>query len=168
MSATPPLPYEVPVSPETVDRETGRKTRSPYMSPEWIDWFLGQQQRNEDSAQQLGTVSLSAQSADIAATPIPMPDLATGKYRVSVYVRVTRAASTSSAIQIVIGWTDGAIALTSAGTDLTGNTTSTFEQRTLVLAVDANAALTYEAIYTSVGATAMTFKLEIVCEQLPT
>ena len=167
MPGTSPFPYEAPVSPETVDRHTGRKVRSPYLSQEFIDWFIEQQQRLEDSPEQLGSVSLSAQSADIGATPVPMPDLSAGTYRVSVYVRVTRVATVSSEIQIVIGWTDGGIALTSAGTNLTGNTTTTFETRTLFLAVDANAPITYEAIYTSAGATAMQFKLEIVVEQMP-
>lgn len=168
MSLTAPFPYEVPVSPEIVDRNSpGRRIRSPYFSQEHIDWWLEQQRRTEDSPEQMARVSLSSQSADIAATPVPMPDLTAGLYRVSVYVRVTRAASTSSEIQIDIGFTDGAIALTSVGTNLTGNTTSTFETRTLMLAVDANASITYEAIYTSVGATAMQFKVEIVVEKLP-
>ena len=60
------------------------------------------------------------------------------------------------------------MALTSAGTNLTGNTTSSFDQRTLLLAVDANATITYQAIYTDGGgATSMQFKLEIVVEKLP-
>lgn len=167
MPNTSPFPHDAPVSPETVDRNTGRKVRSPYFSQEIVDWLIEQQQRTDDTPEQLATVSLSAQGADIAATPVPMPDLTAGLYRVSYFVRVTRAATTSSEIQIVIGWTDGSVALTSAGTNLTGNTTSTFEQRTLLLAIDANAAITYEAIYTSVGATAMLFKLEIVVEKLP-
>lgn len=164
---TSPFNYDVPVSPETFDRNTGQKSRSPYFSQEHVDWFLEQQNRAEDSAEQVGSVSLSAQSADIAATPVPMPDLTTGRYRLSYYVRVTRAGSVSGEIQIQIGWTDGAIALTSAGTNLTANTTSTFEQRTLFLAVDANASITYQAIYTDGGGTAMQFKLEIVVEKLP-
>lgn len=168
MSLTTPIPYDVPVSPETINRETGKKARSPYFSQEWTDWLLEQQRRAEDSPEQLGRVSLSAQSADIAATSLPLPDLTTGIYRIGVYVRVTRAGSVSGEIQIVIGWTDGAVALTSAGTNLTGNTTTTFEQRSLVIAVDANAPPTYEAIYTDGGgATAMQFKLEITVEKLP-
>ena len=168
MGLTSPFPYEVPVSPETFDRLTGKKRRSPYFSQEIVDWLLEQQQRVDDSPEQLGTVSLSAQSADIAATPVPMGDLTAGLYRLSYYVRVTRAGSVSGEIQIQIGWTDAGVALTSAGTNLTGNTTSTFEQRTLFLAVAANASITYEAIYTDGGgANPMQFKLEIVCEKLP-
>ena len=166
-SLTAPFPYDVPVSPETFDRDTGKKIRSPYFAQEHIDWWLEQQRRVEDGPEQLGTVSLSAQSADIAATPVPMPDLTAGMYRVSYYVRVTRAGSVSGEIQIQIGWTDGTIALTSAGTNLTANTTSTFEQRTLFLAVAANVSITYEAIYNDGGGTAMQYKLEIVVEKLP-
>lgn len=167
MSLTFPFAYDVPVSPEIRDRATGRMIRSPYFSQEHIDWFLRQQQRAQDSPEHLGAVSLSAQSADIAATPIPMPDLTAGRYRVSVYTRVTRAATTSSELLLTIGWIDGTVVMTSAGATLTGNVTTTFEQRTLFLAVDANASITYTAEYTSVGATAMQFKLEIAVEAMP-
>lgn len=164
---TAPFNYDVPVSPETFDRATGQKTRSPYFSQEHVDWFLEQQTRSEDAAEQLGRVSLSEQAADIAATPVPMPDLTEGRYRVSYYTRVTRAATVSSELIVTIGWTDGAQALTEAGGTLNGNTVTTYEQKTLLLKVDANAAITYEVAYTSAGATAMQFKLEIVVEKLP-
>ena len=167
MALTAPFNYDVPVSPETFDRNTGRKARSPYFSQEHVDWFLGQQSRAQDSPEQVGSVSLSAQSADIAATPVPMPDLTTGRCRVSYYTRVTRAASTSSELIITIGWTDVAQAMTSAGATLTGNLVTTFEQRTLLLAVAANASVTYQVEYTSVGGTTMQFKLEVIVEKLP-
>ena len=167
MALTAPFNYDVPVSPDTFDRNTGKKTRSPYFAQEHVDWWLEQQTRAEDSPEQLGSVSLTAQSADIAATPVPMPDLTTGRYRVSYYTRVTRAATTSSELIITIAWTDVAQAMTSAGATLTGNLVTTFEQRTLFLAVAANASITYQADYTSVGGTTMQFKLEIVIEKLP-
>lgn len=167
MGLSAPFPFDTPVSPATIDPVTGKTTPSPYFSQEIVDWLLEQQQRAEDSPEQIASVSLSAQSADIAATPVPMPDLTTGRYRVSVYTRVTRAASTSSELIVTIAWTDGAVALSSAGATLTGNLTTTFEQRTLFLAVDANASITYQVDYTSVGGTTMQFKLEVIVEALP-
>ena len=167
MALTAPFNYEVPVSPETTDRNTGKKVRSPYFAQEHVDWFLEQQTRAEDSPEQLGSVSLTAQSADISATPIPMADLTAGNYRVSYYTRITTVAATSSELIIAIGWTEGAVALTSAGATLSGNLTTTFEQRTLFLKVDANASITYAVAYTSDPVTQMKFELEIVCEKLP-
>lgn len=155
------------MSPEIVDRATGRKVRSPYLSQEIVDWLLEQQRRANDSPEQLGTVTLTAQGAAIATTPVPMPALTAGYYRVSVYTRITRAATTSSSLTVTIGWTDGAIVLTEAGAAITGNTTSTVQQRTLFLRVDANASVTYSTAYASVGGTSMQYRLDITVEKLP-
>lgn len=167
MSLTAPFNYDVPVSPETTDRNTGKKSRSPYFAIEHIDWFLEQQRRAQDTPEQLGSVSLTAQNADIAATPVPMPDLTAGRYRISYYTRITTVAGTSSELIITIGWTDIAQAMTSAGATLNGNLVTTFEQRTLFLDVAANASITYAVAYTSDPVTVMKFKLQIVCEKLP-
>ena len=164
---TAPFNYDVPVSPETFDRNTGKKARSPFFSQEHVDWFLEQQTRTEDTPEQLGSVSLSGQSADISATPVPMPELTAGRYRVSYYTRITTVAGTSSELIITIGWTDVAQAMTSSGATLSGNLVTTFEQRTLFLDVAANASITYAAAYTSDPVTVMKFKLEIVVEKLP-
>lgn len=164
---TAPFNYDVPVSPDTVDRHTGQKARSPFFSQEHVDWFLEQQTRTEDTPEQLGRVSLTAQGATIAATPVPLPTITAGRYRVSYFTRVTRAATTSSELIITIGWTTGVTAITRAGATLTGNTLATFDQSTLFLKVAANAALTYAAAYTSVGGTSMQFELEVIVEKLP-
>ena len=168
MALTAPFNYEVPVSPETTDRNTGRKVRSPYFSQEHVDWFLEQQTRAEDSPEQLGTVSLTAQAASIATTPVPMPDLTAGFYRLSYIARISRAGSVSSSLTVTIGWTRSSISLTQAGAAITGNTTATQQNATLFLRVDANASITYATTYADGGgATAMQYELDVVVEKLP-
>lgn len=168
MSATSPFPYDSPVSPETTDRETGKKTRSPYLSQEIVDWLLEQQQRTDSTPEQLGLASLTVQAASIAATPVPMPELTDGLYRVSLYARITRAGSVSCSLIVTIGWTDGGIACTKATTALTTNATSATVTATYLLRVDANAPITYATTYVDGGgATAFQYSLDVVVEALP-
>lgn len=167
MSLTAPFNYDVPVSPETFDRASGKKARSPYFSQEHVDWFLEQQTRTADTPEQLGSVSLTAQGATIAATPVPMPDLTAGMYRVSYAARITRAGSVSSSLTVTIGWTRS-VALTQAGAAMTGNTTATQQNGTFFIRNDANASITYATTYADGGgAIAMQYELDVVVEKLP-
>ena len=168
MAVTSPFPYDVPVSPETTDPKTGKKVRSPYLSQEIVDWLLEQQQRSESAAEQLGSVSLTGQGAAISATPVPMPDLTAGLYRVSYYARITTAAVTSSSLTITIGWTDGAITMSQAGAAITGNTTATQQNGTFFFRNDANASITYTTTYASNGAGEMKYSLYVVVEAVLT
>jgi len=167
MSLSSPFPYDVPVSPETTDRQTGRKTRSPYFSQELVDWFLEQQQRNNDSPEQLTAVALEAQAASIATTSLPLGDLTAGYYRVNYVARITRAATVSSSLTVTIGWTTGAQAVSIPGAAMTGNTTATVQTGVIFMKNDANAPITYSTAYVSNGATAMQYALDLLVEQLP-
>ena len=168
MSLTAPFNYDVPVSPETTERATGKKVRSPYFAQEHVDWFLEQQSRTEDAPTQLGSVSLTAQSTSLGATPVPMPELTAGLYRISYIARISRAGSVSSSLTVTMGWTRSSVALTQAGAAMTGNTTATQQNGTLFVRSDANASLTYATTYADGGgATAMQHELSVVVEKLP-
>lgn len=168
MPSTSPFPYDVPVSPETVDRGSGQKVRSPYFSPEIVDWLLEQQQGVNNSPELFGTVSLTAQGASIPTTPIPMPALSQGLYRVSVYARITRAGSVSSSLTITIGHTDGAVSCTQVTTALTTNTTASTRVAEYVVRSDASVAITYATTYADGGgATSMLYALYLVVERMP-
>lgn len=165
---TAPFNYDVPVSPETSDRNTGQKTRSQFFSQEHVDWFLEQQSRAEDSPEQLGGVFLEAQGASIAATPVPMPALTAGRYRVSYVARISRAGSVSSSLTVTIGWTRSSVNLSQAGAAITGNATTTQQNGTLFIRAAANASITYATTYVDGGgATSMQYELDVVCEKLP-
>lgn len=164
-----PFPYDVPVSPETIDRDTGRKVRSPYLAQEIIDWLLEQQGRTDTTAQQIGSLTpLTAQGASIAATPIPMPDLSAGRYGVSYYARITRAGSVSSSLIVTIGWTDGGVSCTRATTALTTNTTASTVSGVVPLRSAANAPITIATTYADGGgATSMQYSLDAWVVAIP-
>lgn len=130
---------------------------------------------------ELATVDLATQAAAISATTIYTP-AATGLFRLSIYLQVTRAASTSSilggATGVVITFTDGdgsvAQTITAAlhsttGTVVTtaaGNTTATNLNGTMVIYAKTAVAIQYAIGYTSVGATTMQYAAHLKVEAL--
>lgn len=129
----------------------------------------------------LGTQDLTGQTAAKAATTIYTP-VATGLFRVSIYLQVTTAASTSSvlggATGVVITYNDGdgnvaqsntaalsttagAIAITSAT-----NTTATNLEGTMVIYARTGVAIQYAIGYTSVGITAMQYAAHLKVEAM--
>lgn len=130
---------------------------------------------------ELATVDLTTQAAAIADTTIYTPT-ATGMFRLSVYLQVTRAATTSSilggATGVVIKFNDGAgnvaqtvtMALNSTtGTVVTtaaGNTTATNLNGTMVIYARTGVAISYAIGYTSVGVTSMQAAYNLKVEAL--
>jgi len=49
---------------------------------------------------------------------------------------------------------------------MTGNTTATVGSLTFLVRVDKATAITYATTYVSVGATAMQYRLDVLCEQV--
>lgn len=137
-----------------------------YIDARWVKYFSGESRAVEDRPERAVTVNLSAQEADIAVTALGIGTVEPGVWRLSYTLRVTRAATTSSALQLTIGWTEGGVAQTQASANLTGNLTTTREGGTFILRVDSATNITYTVEYTSVGATSMTFSLDIIAERL--
>ena len=88
-----------------------------------------------------------------------------GVFRVSWFLRITQAATTSSSVAVTVAFTDG-VSLTVSGAAVTGNTTSTFQQQSVVVRCDANSSLSYSTTYSSVGATPMQYALSVVVERV--
>lgn len=131
----------------------------------WMDWLRQVVTRVQQASTTLKTVSLTGQSAAIAATPVPMGALATGLYRVSTYLHVTRAATTSSSVAVKIGWNDG-MALVGIGTALSLNLTTATASNTWVIHVTGSSPITYETTYASVGAVTMQYALYLTVESV--
>lgn len=110
-------------------------------------------------------VELETQGASIAATSLAAVTV-NGLYRFTYYVRVTRAASTSSSILVTIAWTDGGVNLTAASAALTGNATTTYGTGTYTAQVTAGTTPTYATTYATSGATSMQYRLSVTMEQL--
>lgn len=151
--------------------------RAPIQSPvagaltlflNWQQWFNELVQRVNLKPTRIGApVELSAQGASIGATAYPAFTLSAGLYRVSYTARVTQAATTSSSLTVTIGWTEGGVSLTQAGAAMTGNTTGTQQNGTIVLRLDQAATITYATTFASVGGTPMRYRLDVLVEALP-
>lgn len=138
-----------------------------YMAVGWVRWLLDALlPRVQSASQWLVTKTLTAQAAAILATAIPLPVLASGLYRVSWYVRVTQAAGGASAVQVTLGWTEGAQALTLTGALLNGNLVTEVEAESHLLQVDRATSLTYAAAYVSAGVPVMQYSLRVTVEQV--
>jgi len=132
----------------------------------WYEYFLGLTTRTEQSSPVLLTTALTLQTGAIAPTDLPLGTTVGGLYRVSTYMRITTAASTSSSLTITIGFTDGSVNCIFAGAALTTNTTASVQCNTFVLRADPASPITYRTAYASVGATAMRYALSVVVEQV--
>lgn len=130
---------------------------------------------------ELATVDLTAQTAATAKVNMYTP-AGLGMFRISVYLQVTTAASTSSvlggAAGVIITWNDGdgnvaqsnTMALQSpAGAIVTTsatNTTTTNLCGEMIIYARAGVAITYQVDYTSVGITAMQYSFHAKVEAL--
>lgn len=132
----------------------------------WVKWFETIRALFDQTFGQVAASDLTAQGAAVTTTPV-LANAAAGVYRVSFYVRVSRAATTSSSVQVTIGWTDGGVAQTFVGTALTGNTTTTQESRSVLVRADNGTNITMAVAYGSVGATSMLYESYVVVEEAP-
>lgn len=155
-----PMPYESPVLASLPNE----REHTEQISENWYRWLFILQGRLQAAAYVIGAKALTTQNAAISATPFTLPVITGGVYRVSYYVRVTSAAGTSSSVQVTLGWTDGGVSLTKAGTAVTGNTTSSFDQGSVLVRDDANGPITYATSYASNPANAMQYALDVVVE----
>ncbi len=112
---------------------------------------------------ELASVTLTAQAAAITTTNLIAAPTA-GLYRVSYYHEITQAATVSSATLLTIGWT-AAAAKTATDVNITTNTVGDYQSGELIIRV-ASGAITYATTYTSAGATAMQYGLNITVERL--
>jgi len=130
---------------------------------------------------ELATADLTAQTAAKSATTLYTPT-ATGLYRVSAYLQVTTAASTSSVLGgttgVVITYNDGdgnvAQSVTmlmntntgTSGISSAGNTTTTNLNGRCTIYARTGVAIKYAIDYTSVGVTAMQYAAHLKLEAL--
>lgn len=150
-----------------VTKDGGEDKLAGLCSQPWNEWFsLLAGQLNASPFIQNG-VSLDSQGASIGATDFTGGALSGGLYRLSYYVQVTRAATTSSSIQVTLAWTFNGATVTFPGTVLTGNTLTTGTSQQVMVRIDAGSPVTYATTYASVGATSMLYSLNVTIEQLP-
>ena len=124
------------------------------------------------SAPSLTPVDLLVQAASIPGTDfVAALDVLGGTYRVSAYIIVTQAASSSSTMpSVVFTWTDAdnstSQTVTATATSA-GNLLTTYAQAAVVINVKAGFAVQYSTVsYASSGGTPMQYALHLHIERL--
>jgi hypothetical protein len=111
-------------------------------------------------------LDLHDQSAAITTTDFANGVTDYGVYRISWVHRIDQAASSSSATQLTLTWTEEGVGQTFTGTNLIGNALTTRESNVILIHADASTAINYAVSYTSVGGTPMTFEIALVLERI--
>ena len=137
-----------------------------YLARFWLRYFQSIVDVVNNAARKLALTSLTAQTASIGATALSTGTLDPGVYRASYTARVTTSATTSSSLTVTLGWTDGAVAQSQSGAAMTGNTTATAQNGTVLMHIDEATNITYATTYASSGATAMQYSLYVLAEQI--
>jgi hypothetical protein len=123
----------------------------------WQVWLRGVTDALNAAPQVQTSVTGTPTGASIGTTTLLADTGSAGVFRVSWFLRITRAATTSSSVAVTVGFTDGAV---------TGNTTTTIQQQSVIVRCDAASALTYSTTYSSAGATSMQYALSVVVERV--
>lgn len=132
---------------------------------QWRLFLRGQGDTLDVAPVRAGLSVVNSSDASISATPVPMTVNA-GLYRVSVFARRLISATTSSELQVTIGFTQGTVSLSVETVNDTNNTITQAISGSWLIRVDATTTITYETTYVSVGATAMTYRLDVTVEQV--
>lgn len=163
MANPAPFPFTVPVV--QLDPQSGKPLPGWAMSKDLAIYLQASVIQAIASAPQFyPAVSLTNQSASIGTTPMPLPSLATGLYRLTTYARITTADAVSSSLTITVSWTDGAIACSLSGAAMTGNTTATVQSNTATVQIDAATPISYATTYASNTPGSMKYKLIVLVE----
>ena len=135
-------------------------------APSWRDYLSRLPATLDAIPSRINVVNLTTQGASLSATDFSGSSLLAGLYRATWYARITRAGSSSSCLTVTLGWTDGGVACTMAGSALTGNTTATVQTGTAMIRVDAGTAVTYATTYASAGGTSMQYAADVTLEKI--
>lgn len=113
----------------------------------------------------LVTKELTGQSAAIVATTL-WSTTQSGLYRIGWYARITTPDAVSNSLAVTLSFSDGLVACSKTFTALTGITTATFDQNSVIVHVDAAAAIRYAVAYASNTPAAMKYRLNLSVEQV--
>jgi hypothetical protein len=137
------------------------------MSKDFGNWFFSSVVAPAANTPQFyPSVNLTAQNAAIGTTPIPLPALANGAYRISWYLRKTTADGTSSSVQLTISWTEGAVALSLSGAALATDAVTAVQSNSITILIDAATPISYSTTYASNTPGTMKYRLFILVESV--
>lgn len=133
---------------------------------EWRNYLLSLQNVGQASPQILQETSVEAQTAAITTTPLALPAISAGFYRVSVYYVTTTAAGVSSSLTVTIGWTDNAQPTSRAFPALVNGALASNGGGDFLIHTDDNSPITYAVAYASNAANQMAYNLGVIVEAL--
>jgi hypothetical protein len=111
-------------------------------------------------------VSQTSQSAAIGTTPIPLPSISSGAYRVNYYIRKTTADGVSSSLTITFSWTESSQALSLSGPALVVDAVTAVQSGTFPILSDAASPISYSVAYASNTPGQMKYRVYILLETL--
>jgi hypothetical protein len=115
-----------------------------------------------------GTVDLTGQTASVGTTNI-IASATAGVYRLSYYMKITTAGSTSGSVTLTLSYTDrddSVVVTYVVPTPANAIDSSSVVSGTLVVDAKTATAITYATSYSSSGGTAMQYKLRLKAEAL--
>jgi hypothetical protein len=154
-----------PINAQTPIAEDAKGNPLGYISRYFRQWLLAITTQIQSFVPTHASLSLTTQAASLV-TRTAYATTAAGLYRVSYYVRITRAATTSSSLTVTLGWLESAVALTQAFAAITGNTIGTVQSGSILVRADTLSALTVATAYASVGGTTMQYRIDVTVEQV--
>lgn len=160
VSQSAPEP-RAPIAEVGKDPDTGKPVWN--VTKPW-SFFFRDLRTQLDSAPQQSTptpISETDQDDAIGTTTIVTPDH-DGIYSFEYYAAVVTAATTSSSLTVVLGFTDSGVAKTKTFTAITGNTTTTTGSERYMFRGDGGSPITYSTTYASNGANEMIYDIDIV------
>lgn len=137
-----------------------------FFTREWRNYLLSLQNATSAASQTLLELGLTAKTVSISTTPLTLPAVSAGFYRVNLYQTVTTADPLNSSLETIIGWTDLGNAKTFTTGAMAGNTTATNFSTTRMIHIDNASPITYATIYASNTPAAMVYALGLVVEKL--
>lgn len=159
--ARTPAPISTPISDyDRLGKMTG------YVPVPWSDYFNGVDAQLAGSYAVLDHQQVPSGSTSLPSTPIAADVLAEGLYRVSYYLVVLQAATTSSSVSVTIGWRDRGVTRQQTSPALNLNTTQQAFSNVFMVRIDYATAPTYSVTYASVGAQPMLYGLDVLFEQV--
>lgn len=142
--------------------ETNPARKDPfYIAKGWKIWLDAFVTLVLSALQFLKLVTLTNQNASIGATSIPLGSVSSGFYQISWYARITTVDAVSSSLTVNLLWTEGGTGLSVAGAAMTANLTTTVQSGVIDVQLDANAAISYSAVYVSNTPGQMRYSLRV-------
>ncbi len=166
MAAIPPIPVISPWTQSSPPVSTNSWEQGEYLSGDAYRWLSQLVTVTASAPSAYPKVSVSAQSAAIGVTNIPLPALSAGDYSVAYYARVTTVDGVSSSLTVSLGWTESAVSLAFTGAAITTDTVTSVQSGVVIVRSDGGTPITYSTAYASNTPGKMRYRLDVVVSQL--